>query len=323
MFLFCTGGNRGGDTLQLVTSAKVTVIIPVYKYYDHLQTTVDSVLTQDFDGDIEVIVGASADDASQLPTLRPDPRVKIRTHIPALSGAAARNMAAEEASGGYLAFTDADVVTLPGWVTELVAASSNGTYCVAGAIVNGTPDSASGTVEYLTEFLDLHPERPPRTAWHGALCNLLIPRTVWERHGPFPENWRGGEDTYFTVQMRLRGLYVFTGAARVVHMNRTEMGRALPHQYNLGKYAALLGRHSPYKMRPLVRYTPLAPIAVVGRVVSLYARVAGWMPRELIRTIALFPLIVLNLIAWGAGLIAGGLELDREALATRRGRSSS
>jgi hypothetical protein len=308
------------DSLRPVTSVKVTVIIPVYRYYEHLQTTVDSVLGQAFEGDIEVIVGASADEASQVPELRPDPRVKMLTHVPALLGAAARNMAAEAGSGDYLAFTDADVVTLPGWLTELVAASSNGTYCVAGSVVNGTPDNASGTVEYLTEFLDLHPERPPRTAWHGALCNLLIPRAVWERYGPFPERWPGGEDTYFTVKMRQRGLYVFTGAARVMHMNRTQISRALPHQYSLGKFTALLGRNSPYKMRPLVRYTPLAPIAVAGRVVSLYARVAGWMPRELMRAIALFPLILLNLIAWGAGLIVGGLECDRETFAARRAR---
>jgi hypothetical protein len=123
--------------------------------------------------------------------------------------------------------------------------------------------------------------------------------------------------------MRKQGLYVFAGAARVEHLNRTEIGRALAHQYNLGKYAALLGRNSPYKMRALVRYTPLAPIAVVGRVVSLYARVMGWMPRELVRCISLFPLIVLNLIAWGTGLIVGGLELDREALAARKTRCSS
>lgn len=293
--------------------ASVSVVVPAYRAERTLARCVDSLLAQDYDGDLEVIVVASADRDDGLPRLGSDPRVRVVTHVPRLGAAAARNRGVGAARGTLIAFTDADVVVPPGWLRALVSAAGDGTRCIAGSVRNGTPESAAGTAEYLVEFLDLHPGRPPRTAWHGATCNLLVPRSLWERYGPFPEDMGGGEDTLMTVQARSDGRFAFAPGACVNHLNRTRLRDVVAHQYGVGRFTAHLGRRSSYKLRPLVRYTALAPVAAAARVVSIYARALAWMRGARLRSLALLPLVVTCLTAWGAGLTVEGLRIDRRA----------
>lgn len=296
-------------------SVDVSVIVPAYRAGATLERTVASLLAQEFSGTYEIVVSVSADDPADLPHLPAHERLRVITNVPRQRAAAARNQAVAQATGGLLAFTDADVVTPSDWLERLVAASDGGRQCVAGSVLNGTPDSAAGTVEYLVEFLDLHPNRPPRTAWHGATCNLLVPRSIWEELGPFPEDMGGGEDTLLTVKARSTGRFVFAPEAQVLHLNRTSWRVVIRHHLQIGRFAAHLGRRSPYKLRPLVRYTPLAPIAAAGRVVSLYARVAAWDRVLLVRAIALSPMILVTIGAFGVGLAAEGRRIDRAARA--------
>jgi len=288
----------------------VSVIVPAYRAETTLHACVRSLLALNFVGTYEVIVTVSADTVDLLPALSPDPRLTVLTHVPRLAAAAARNRAAKVARGGALAFTDADVVVHPDWLTELTRASDGNRLCVAGAVDNGTPSSATGTAEYLVAFFDLYRGRPPATAWHGATCNLLIPRALWEWVGTFPEDLDGGEDTLVTVRLKRHGRFRFAPSARVVHHNRTSLRRVLANQLYAGRFTARLGRRSPYKGRPLIRYTALAPLAVAGRIVSVYARVIAWDRPLLPRAIRLSPLVVLALLSWGAGLLAEGVRID-------------
>lgn len=298
----------------------VSVIVPAYRAKATLDRTVASLLAQEFRGTFEILVSASADDPADVPDLPADERLRVISHVPRSRAAAARNRAVAQATGALFAFTDADVITPPDWLERLVAASESGTRCVAGSVLNGTPESAAGTVEYLVEFLDLHPHRPPATAWHGATCNLLVPRSLWDELGPFPEDMGGGEDTLLTVRARATGRFVFAPEASVLHLNRTAWGVVIRHHLQIGRFAAHLGRRSSYKLRPLVRYTPLAPIAALGRVVSVYARAAAWDRRLFLRALALSPMVIVTLGAFGVGLASEGRRIDR---ATRRGVSVS
>ncbi|MDP8975944.1 MAG: glycosyltransferase [Actinomycetota bacterium] len=299
------------------TVVDVSVIVPAYRAERFLERCLSGLWNQRFDGQFEVIVVASADRPDELLHLPQDPRLTVLGFVPRLPAATARNHGVARARARLLAFTDADVVVPPEWLSRLVAASG-GRRCAAGSVINGTPGSIVGTVEYLVQFLDLHPSRPVRTAWHGATCNLLVPRPLWERHGPFPEDMGGGEDTLMTVTLRQEGAFAFVPDAWVSHLNRTRLREVLRHQFEFGRFTARLGRRSPYKLRPLVRYTALAPVAAVGRVVSLYARVAAWDRQELGSAVAAAPVVTAALASWSAGLFVEGLLLDgrgvREAM---------
>ena len=102
-----------------MSTPRVSVIIPAYNAERHLERAVDSVLAQTLDA-YEILI---VDDGSRDRTLdvartcaarRPD-RVRVLQHPGGINRgvAAARNLAAWEARGEFLAFLDADDAWLP------------------------------------------------------------------------------------------------------------------------------------------------------------------------------------------------------------------
>ncbi len=307
--------NASGETLV----PELSVVVPAYRAHATLDRCVGSLLGQHCARRFEIIVVASADTPGELPRIDPDPRLRVVHRVPRLSAAEARNLGASLAQGRYIAFTDADVVVEPGWLDRLMDASA-GHLCAAGSVLNGTPESATGTVDYLVSLLDLNPARPPATAWHGGCGNLLLPITLWERYGPFPEGMGGGEDTLLTVRMRADGFFVFAADAAVTHLNRTGLKAVLKHNYEAGRFSAHVARRGHYKCGFLVRTTSLAPIAALGRMVSLYVRLGSWGRSLLPRAVVMAPLVWLALGAWGLGLALEGREIDRAGRARPWGR---
>jgi glycosyltransferase involved in cell wall biosynthesis len=286
------------------------VVVPAYRAAAHLQRCVESLCAQVFERTCEIIVVVSGDEGDELSyadQLPDDRRLTVIVHRARLSAAEGRNLGVSRARGATLVFTDADVVADEDWLSSLVAASAGGR-CVAGAVVNGTPRSWAGTTEYLVEFLDLHPGRPPETIWHGATCNLAVPRVLWEAYGPFVDASSsiievGSADTTFTLQAAADGLLAFCPAARIVHMNRTALRTVLTHQVALGRTAAVLARRSAtFPHRDLVAKPWAAPLVVGARWLSLWRRLITWRIGLGPRAVVLTPYLVAALSAWGSGL---------------------
>jgi glycosyltransferase involved in cell wall biosynthesis len=307
-----TQTDDGPDGTVPPVDVSVSVIVPAYRAERTLRRCLEALLCQEGAPPYEVVAVVSADRADLLPVLPEDTRLRVLTHVPRLTAAAARNTGARAARAPLLAFTDADVVAPPKWLAALVAASDGGCRCIAGSVENGTEHSRAGTAEYLIQFLDLHPARPTRTAWHGATCNLLVPRALWDRFGPFPEDMDGGEDTLLTARLRRDGLFSFAPQASVLHLNRTRLSDVLAHQYDFGRFTARVARRSPYyKLGLLVRQWPLAPVAAIARLVSLYARVFAWVPEARADALMVLPIVVAGLSSWGVGVLVEGIRIAR------------
>lgn len=107
----------------------VSVIIPTYKNRGGLIGSVESALSQDFEGLIEVIVVDDNDPQSlfrkhteELMTQYNDnPKVKYIRHDVNKNGAAARNTGLRAAKGDLIAFLDDDDLFLQGKLTKQVA----------------------------------------------------------------------------------------------------------------------------------------------------------------------------------------------------------
>ena len=293
----------------------VSVVIPAYRAGRTLPGCLDAVLAQDVDVAYEVVLVLSADHERELGTLPDSDRLRVIRHVPRLPAAVARNRGVAAAAGDTLAFLDADAIPQRTWLRALLATGGDGV--VAGAIENGTPGSPVGTAEYAVAFLDLRPSQ--RRTWHGATCNLLVPRVLWEQYGPFPEDMLGGEDTYLTAQAWRDGRLRFAADAVVTHFNRTRFREVVAHQHTYGRFTAQLGRRgSPYRYGVLVRHTVLAPIAGLGRTVAVLARAAAALPTwTMARAL---PTIIACVAAWTAGLAREGARLDRAG--SGRARSS-
>jgi glycosyltransferase involved in cell wall biosynthesis len=296
-----------------------SVIVPAYRAAPHLALCVGSLLSQEFPRPFEVIVvvsGEADDDLGYAADLPTDPRLNLVVHRPRLSAAEGRNLGVERARSDQLVFTDADVVAESGWLATIVEATQ-ARWCVAGAVLNGTPESRAGTTEYLLEFLDLHPRRPPGSAWHGATCNLAVPRALWEQFGPLVDvlpgdREVGSADTAFTLQLANAGQFTFCAAARIRHMNRTNLRAVLVHQRKLGQNVAALARNSSaFPYRNLVRRSWAAPLIVGARWLSLWRRLLSWRVGLAGSAATLTGHLALGLGAWGVGLFEANRAIER------------
>jgi glycosyltransferase involved in cell wall biosynthesis len=302
----------------------VTVVIPVYGARSSLVAAIDAVLAQAFTGTFDLVVVATADSPGEVAAIPERSGLTVVTRGHRLRPAAARNLALTVARGRYVVFTDDDVVPDPDWLATLVATAEEvGTgSAVTGSIVNGTPASLVGTAEYIVDRLDVSPSRPRGVGpWHGDTANLLVPRELWERFGPFDEGSVGATDTEFTSMLFGAGLLFFEPAARITHLNRTRLVPMLRVQYYRGRTAAHLGRTEvPHPAKQLLAHPALAPLALLARLASVYRRTFRWARADLVRTVLLLPVLVVALGAWAAGLAVEGTRLDRAA---RREAASS
>jgi GT2 family glycosyltransferase len=176
--------------------------------------------------------------------------------VPPMGVSRARNIGAEAAAAGQLAFTDDDCVPDGEWLAALAEA------------VEATPaDGASGRV------LPLEDDRPGRIGvssrtdmrarsfrgggdtlpWEvGTGGNLLVRRTVFERAGGFDEEFgpgarfRAAEDVQLLERLLSAGATLaYTPRAVVHHERKTRsdrLRRRLPYGFGLGALVARAAR---------------------------------------------------------------------------------
>ena len=212
----------------------------------------------------------------------------------------ARNLAAGIATGELLAFIDADAIPAPDWLQQLEQGLDAGVDMVAGAILNGTPEAAWGTVAYLLEFLEWPPER--RTPLlHAASCNLLVRRAAFDRAGGFPEDIWPGEDTVFTARFANVGSLVFAPSARVTHLNRVGVRHVLAHQRRLGASWVNVGQLIAIRGSWLAA-RHFAPLGVLARMYRLPGQLRR-APSARSGVTRSLPLLPIGLVAWGSGIV--------------------
>ena len=131
----------------------ISIIIPSYNSKKTIMQCLNSVLNQSYKGIDQVIVVDSSDDGTDEVIKDFFPSVKlIHLREKTLPGAA-RNIGAGATNSEYIAFTDTDCIVDYYWIENILHRMENGGHdAVGGVILNGTPESWSGTLGYLNEF---------------------------------------------------------------------------------------------------------------------------------------------------------------------------
>lgn len=162
-------------------------------------------LGQQFDQEVIVVDDASVGPTEEVVRLFPGTRY-VRLETPS-GTAAARNAGIAEATGDYLAFLDDDDLWLPQKFSRQLAAllQSSETEVAYSQGWLCEPDGSSGGV---------YPGSNAPSGWvfetairKGAIAQisqLLVPREVIEKVGPFAENLSRGEETEFSTRLALQ-----------------------------------------------------------------------------------------------------------------------
>ncbi|MBC7186569.1 MAG: glycosyltransferase [Calditrichaeota bacterium] len=285
---------------------KVSVIVPSYKPGPYLFDCLKSLAAQRTTHPYEVIVIDSSPEDITPEVQRRFPQVKV-IHLPqrAFPGTA-RNVGIAQARGEVLAFTDADCVVAPDWVQRLVEGHSAGMMVVGGAVVNGTPDSAIGSAEFLLEFNDFQADRGGcRRVALLPTCNVAYRKDLFRRFGGFDSAIKGS-DSAFSRYMNMQGVEVYLAPGILVaHRNRTSLDGYLRNQFQLGIGSALTRRKLALRDSFVVRTPLLVPLIPLARTVAIGYRLLRWSPKNFVRFVVLYPLIFLGLLLFTAGFVQG------------------
>jgi glycosyltransferase involved in cell wall biosynthesis len=224
----------------------VSVIVPVYKGGRTLPRLLDALFAQDYPPsryEVIVVDNGSTDDTPRI-LAAPRRRGLVRVYEGAPGSYAARNAGVARAAGTILAFTDADCLPAPDWLTQgTLALEKQSLDVVAGRVRQARPprENLIQTIDRLF-FL--------RQSWYvtqgfGATANLLCKSAVMERVGGFDRRLLSSGDRLFCQQAQKAGFRMGYGHEAVVdHEIRATLSGLARKEFRLGLgFGQLVGLH--------------------------------------------------------------------------------
>lgn len=205
----------------------VTVIVPVKDGMDGLRKCVQALVRQDYPAELlQIIVVDNGSVTSPVPVLPGDREVTLLfERYP--GSYRARNTGLGAASGEILAFTDADCVPSPNWISAAVRhlVDHPEVDMVGGRVVltfrAGRPVNGPELLEHVTGFPQ---ERYVRNGF-AVTANMITRRQVFERVGPFDGTLQSGGDAEWGRRVRSGGgVAHYLASATVEHPARDTWG---------------------------------------------------------------------------------------------------
>lgn len=180
-----------------------TVVIPLYNKEKEIARTLHSVLAQTY-APLEILVvdDGSTDGSARVVRSFASPLIRLLPQANA-GVAAARNRAAGEASGNYIAFLDGDDAWKPDYLASMARLIRNwpgcGMYAAAFDAVSGGKVAACRTYDregVVTDFFCI--------SMHRIVCQTsfaVVPRDIFLGEGGFPKGMKLGEDLYLWIKI--------------------------------------------------------------------------------------------------------------------------
>lgn len=219
--------------MQTISSKKVSVIIPCYKYAHYLKECVDSVKAQIYPvHEIIVVNDGSPDNTSEV--ARQLGVILVEKENGGLSSA--RNAGIKVATGDYIMALDADDKLVPGAIEEHVK-----------LMVDDMTIAQCALMEFGERHIAMVPN--PNTNLERVMqsntiyCNAMFSKKAWEMSGGYDESETmrlGYEDWLYWLELLKLGCHVNTSdfiALRYrVHQNNMTKETTWPNHQKLYEY---------------------------------------------------------------------------------------
>lgn len=198
-----------------------------------LVAAVRSLLAERPAPEIVVVNSGGGDPAATLRAAGGDvPVIDLPNPLPP---GAVRNLGIEATSAPFVAFLAADCTVEPGWVAARLAAHRAGAAAVASALTVAPPRTLSAYASHLLLHHRRRAEAPPDDR---VLAGLSYDRGTLERHGPFLEDVRVGEDTEYLERLDPHEIVSWSPESRTAHLYPRTVSLLLRDQFARGRMAA-------------------------------------------------------------------------------------
>lgn len=225
----------------------ISVIVPFYNAARHLPRCLEALAQQRYlDREFILVdnnsIDGSADIVRFFSETHPDFSIKL-LHEGKKGSTATRNRGAAAACGEWLAFTDADCIPGPGWLSDLAAAinAEPGMGAFAGCIMPAPAENI------IAKFLGLYtlPANSQERVYHQytlveggfPTANLAVRKEVFKQIGGFDECIQiYGEDHDLCMRIYGAGFCIKSLTnATVQHVHRSTLTGMLRQAFNFGK----------------------------------------------------------------------------------------
>jgi cellulose synthase/poly-beta-1,6-N-acetylglucosamine synthase-like glycosyltransferase len=236
-------------------SPSVTVIVPVRNGEQTIQPLLESLKKLDYNRNkVEVIVvdGNSTDKTREIVKQYP-----VKLIIENRKGLnLARNVGIKNGNGEIVAFTDADCIVPPNWITKIVENFKDPKVsCVGGSakaldsdfVSQYADNSIVRLMPFFTKREELEKVKP--FFRHPVGCNMAYRRKVAEEVGYFDENIQYGFDEVEFAGRVCKAGYtmVLDPKVSVWHKHRSTLGDFLKQNFQYGKGSGLVLKRNRLK----------------------------------------------------------------------------
>ena len=277
---------------------RVSVILPAWNSQDTVTACLESLRTQSF-RDFEVILVDSSPTQDTEGLVRERfPEVHLHRSKSQLRPHAARNLGVTLARGEVLVFSDPDCVMSRQWLELLVTAIDKG-HPLAGGAVGSLHDSWFPTGVHLCKYGWWLPGGKAGTRPDLPSANVSYARELFERIGPFPEDWCG--DTLLAQRAVALGVAPwFEPRAHILHDQLATWPQFLKERWQRGyDYGTVRPRSECWsRARSLAYVVATSLIVAVMLVRAVRHALASGHLMTLVRC--------LPVVAMGYGARAGG-----------------
>jgi len=237
------------------TSPSVTVIVPVRNGEQTIQPLLESLQKLEYNRNkVEVIVvdGNSTDKTREI--VKQYPVTLIIENRKGLN--LARNVGIKHGNGEIVAFTDADCIVPPNWITKIVENFKDPKVsCVGGSAKALDSDFVSqyadNSIVRLMPFFRKREklEKVKPFFRHPVGCNMAYRRKVAEEVGYFDENIQYGFDEVEFAGRVCKAGYkmVLDPKVSVWHKHRSTLGEFLKQNFQYGKGSGLVLKRNRLK----------------------------------------------------------------------------
>lgn len=228
----------------------VSVIVPVYNDPDGIETTLQSLVDQEYpDDDHEILAvdnGSTDETANVIDCFaeRYEPVVSLTES--AIQGSyAARNRGVEHASGEFIAFIDADMWVDSDWIESVVRVATTEGYDYFGCDVEIVPVNEPPTLAERYNMVTGFPvEEYVEESHFAPTCCLVVHREVLKEVGLFDERLLSGGDKEFGKRVQCRGFSQgYVPDITMYHPARGSFFTLFKKAFRIGRGRAQLGRY--------------------------------------------------------------------------------
>lgn len=214
---------------------KVSVIVPVRDDRDRIGRCIEALLAQDYPRDLLEVIIVDNGSTDGTPEVVQQHAVTLLVESGRPTPYLARNRGLREASGDVIAFTDADCVARPDWVSQgLRALEQEGADLVGGRVAFSFTERR-GAGECYDAITNLEMENNIRERGVAKTGNLFARKAVVEAIGPFPDNLRSGGDVWWTGKATRAGFRMVYGPDAVVEKPARPFWALMRKQFRVGK----------------------------------------------------------------------------------------